>query len=119
MYRYLFLCRIYPKSGLDVAKHNTAIGVIENIIGQVSEEDPYTGQGLEEALSKYKEETEGYVLEMVPIVSDNIIKNPEEEVMPEIRSKYAGAELVRYLEIPENFDPVKHMREIATEKRFT
>jgi hypothetical protein len=117
MYRYLFLCRIYPKSGLDVVRHNKAIGTVEKIIYKFSEMDPEIGSKMSESIDLYKKENEGYVLEMVPIVSDEPIVDPEKEAMPEIRSKFNGAELIRFIEVPNKYVPVGSFQ-VETENKF-
>lgn len=104
MFRYLVLCRVYPESGMDLAKSNKVLNVLEKSLISMSEGSSGLEQTLSndvlEAIHKYREKSEGYILEVVPIVSENKISDPEKEMMPDIRKEYPEAELVRYVRIP-------------------
>lgn len=112
MYRYLFLCRVHPKSGMDLAKYNKALNLLDKML---KDNLDYSSESSSEVLNSwnsYKEETDGFVLETVSIVSDNVIIDPEVEVMPEIRATYPEAEMIRYLMVPDglnNSDMVKKL----------
>lgn len=101
MFHYLVLCRVHPKSGFDLALHNKALNALVGAVKGMAEEDEETGGQLMSSLMKYKEENKGYVLEIIPIVSDNEITDPENEVMPEIRKTYEGAKFLRFVQVPE------------------
>lgn len=117
MHRYLFFCRIYPKSGKDLARHNSALMTLESAINKSYSEDPPTRDSLYNTLECYKKENEGFVFEIIPIVSDKELEDPKEEAMPEIKNKYPEAELIRFIKVPEYF-PSRTKKKLATENLF-
>ena len=116
MYKYLFLCRVHPKSGLDLAKQNKALGMLRGSINSMPESS--IRDNLQESLSRYQEENEGYVMETIPIVSDSEILDPESEVMPEIQKEYPGAEMIRFIEVPKKFETMRSSELVTNLRSF-
>jgi hypothetical protein len=101
---------------MDVIKHNKALNLLESSLGSTLEGATDLGGALKDALSSYRRDSEGYVLELVPLISDTKVTDPEKDLMPEVLKKYPGAKLIRYIPVPDRPGPTKS--QIATENKY-
>ena len=90
-YKYLLQCWVRPHSGFDLAKKNKIITIFKNITSTL-----YPSEALNTAIKKFEKTNEGLIVEPFTIDSNKIIKNPEEDVMPEIRVRYPEAKLLSF-----------------------
>jgi hypothetical protein len=93
MYKYMVMCKVFPKSGFDLVRHNKMIRLmgdsLDNLLG--SEEDDQFRNKMKNIFKESFEDNGGYVVEAIPISSVNIVSNPEKDFMPIIRKKYPEA----------------------------
>lgn len=92
MYKYMVMCKVLPKSGMDIIKANLAIKSVTNALDRMTTGTEPSSE-LSESLQTINSVDDGYLTETIPIDSDDIIKNPEIEVMPTIRESFPNATL--------------------------
>lgn len=93
MYNYIILCQIYPKSGFDLARHNRMINLMGDSLSRMEpshSELPFH-KILQDHFDDIRSSNDGYIVSAIPITSDNIILDPEKEVMPTVRKKHPEA----------------------------
>lgn len=97
MHNYLVQCWIRPRSGFDITQKNKVLREFRERLREAFPGD----EKVSKALDKFERNHEGMILEPFMIESDAPVKNPEKEILPEIRKDYPEAELLTCHRIPD------------------
>lgn len=94
-YKYLVLCWVPPKSGFELMTKHT---IIENLRKELKEnvidEKSDLIQHIDSFINNFISEYNGLVIDMIPMESNEIITDPEKQLLPEIKKNIPDAELI-------------------------
>lgn len=99
-YKYLVICWAPPKSGFElINKHSILENLRKKLKNEVKNEKSAKTDHIDFFIDKFISEYNGMVINNIPVESDEIITDPDKQLLPELQKTIPNIEIISYFSI--------------------